>query len=64
MTTIFLPFGACFMSSIIRFSVGPFTAQLLKIIKSASEVRVVIVYPACFRHPARVSPSAVLELQP
>ena len=28
-TTIFLFFGACFMASIMRFSVGPLTAQVL-----------------------------------
>ena len=47
---IFFPFGARFMASIMRFSVGPLTAQVLKISISDSVWEFASWYPACLRH--------------
>ena len=58
------PFGACLMASMMRFSVGPFTAQLLNIITSASTSEVASWKSACFRQPAKTSPSAMFAEQP
>jgi predicted GH43/DUF377 family glycosyl hydrolase len=48
----------------MRFSVGPFTAQVLKIKTSAAEGEPTIWYPASTKHPARTSPSAKFVEQP
>ncbi len=61
---IFLLFGVCFMACIMRFSVGPFTAQVLKISRSASVSRLASSYPAFARQPAMVSVSDVFAEQP
>jgi len=61
---IFLLFGVCLMASIMRFSVGPFTAQVLKINRSASASCLVSSYPAFVRHPAMTSLSEVFAEQP
>ena len=60
---IFLFFGVCFMALIMRFSVGPFTAQVLKMMISAS-VSLVIWCPLFVRIPVIVSVSAVFAEQP
>jgi hypothetical protein len=61
---IFLFFGACFRASIMRFSVGPLTPQVLKIKRSASCSDWTIWNPAFARQPAKTSPSAMLDEQP
>ena len=60
---VFFVFGVCFMAFIMRFSVGPFTAQVLKIMMSAS-CSVVIWCPFVVRMPVMVSVSAVFAVQP
>jgi hypothetical protein len=48
----------------MRFSVGPLTAQVFKIITSADAIEPACLYPACAKQPSSTAPSDKFVEQP